>query len=97
VICLTTRDHTLQSGGEEALFMGKPLITSDFPILRDFFSKGAVFVTPHREAITEGIRIFYRDRNRLSREILQLRTEHESVWRQKKSILMNLIASGERH
>jgi hypothetical protein len=95
VICLTTRDHTLQSGGEEALFMGKPLITSDFPILRDFFSKGAVFVKSHPEAIAEGIRVFYRDRKKLSKEILQLRAEHESEWRQKKSFLMNLLLSGE--
>jgi hypothetical protein len=95
VICLTTRDHTLQSGGEEALFMGKPVITSDFQILREFLSKGAVFVKPRREAIAEGIRVFYRDRKRLGREILQLRSEHESEWRRKKSILMKLIDSGE--
>ena len=95
VICLTTRDHTLQSGGEEALFMGKPVITSDFPILRDFFPKGAVFVEPRSGAIAEGIRVFYRDRKRLSREILQLRAEHESEWRRKKSFLMNLLVSGE--
>jgi len=95
VVCLTTRDHTLQSGGEEALFLGKPLITSDFQILRDFFRKGTVHVAPHAAGISEGIRLFYRDYSRLKEEMIRLRSEYETEWKLKKARLMELIASGE--
>jgi len=95
VLCLTTRDHTLQSGGEEALFMGKPLITSNFRILRDFFRKGTVYVDPHAPGISEGIRSFYRDRTRLAGEMLSLRNEYESEWKMKKRHLFQLLNSGD--
>ena len=95
VLCLTTRDHTLQSGGEEALFMGKPLITSNFRILRDFFREGTVYVDPHASEISEGIRIFYRNRTRLADEMLRLREEYVSEWKMKKSHLFQLLDSGE--
>jgi glycosyltransferase involved in cell wall biosynthesis len=95
VLCLTTRDHTLQSGGEEALFMGKPLITSDFRILRDFFRMGTVYVKPEARAIEEGIRLFYRHLKRLAEEMLRLREEYESEWRMKKNHLFQLLNSGD--
>jgi len=97
VLCLTTRDFTLQSGGEEALFMGKPLITSNFRILREFFRKGTVYVDPWKASISEGIRIFYRDRRRLEDEMLHLREEFESEWKSKKSRLIQILNSGEKH
>jgi glycosyltransferase involved in cell wall biosynthesis len=97
VLCLTTRDHTLQSGGEEALYLGKPLITSNFQILRDFFRKGAVHVSPNADAISGGIRLFYRDWDRLAEEIVQLRSEYESEWKVQKTQLMELLSSGEPH
>jgi glycosyltransferase involved in cell wall biosynthesis len=97
VLCLTTRDHTLQSGGEEALFMGKPLITSNFRILRDFFRKGTVYVDPHKQAISEGIRIFFRERKRLEEEMVRLREEYELEWKLKKSHLFQLLESGDTH
>ena len=43
-LVLTTRDHTLQLAGCEAIALGKPLVTSDFAYLRALFEYGAVFV-----------------------------------------------------
>ncbi len=37
VMCLTTENHTLQSGANEALWLGKPIITSDWPLLQKNF------------------------------------------------------------
>jgi glycosyltransferase involved in cell wall biosynthesis len=34
VLCLTTRDHTMQRGACEALSLGRPIITSDWPQLK---------------------------------------------------------------
>ncbi len=97
VLCLTTRDYTLQSGGEEALFMGKPLITSNFSTLRDFFRKGTIYVDPYKSSISEGIRIFYRDRKQLADKMLLLREEYKSEWKLKKTYLLQLLNSGETH
>jgi hypothetical protein len=77
--------------------MGKPLITSNFRILRDFFRKGTVYVDPHASGISEGIRLFYRDRTQLADEMLRLREEYESEWKMKKSHLFQLLKSGETH
>jgi glycosyltransferase involved in cell wall biosynthesis len=44
VVCLTTRDETMQQGGFEAVEHGLPLITSDSQALRAFHREGAIFV-----------------------------------------------------
>lgn len=44
VLALTNRKDTMQRGGYEALMRGIPLVTSDFPVLRDFFQDAAVYV-----------------------------------------------------
>jgi glycosyltransferase involved in cell wall biosynthesis len=41
---LVTTDHTMQRGAYEAMSWGTPIITSDWPILRGTFPRGAVFV-----------------------------------------------------
>jgi glycosyltransferase involved in cell wall biosynthesis len=55
VMCLTTRDHTMQRGACEALSLGRPLVTSSWAILREYFSPGAVFVDNTVEGIRSGI------------------------------------------
>ena len=42
LMSLTTRENTMQCGGNEALSLGKPLITSDTRFLRQHFSKGCI-------------------------------------------------------
>lgn len=43
VICLTTHDHTMQRGAYEAMALHKPLVTSNWSLLRANFNKGTVF------------------------------------------------------
>jgi glycosyltransferase involved in cell wall biosynthesis len=43
IISLTTREETMQRGGYEALERGKPLLTSDTRILREYFGQAAVY------------------------------------------------------
>ena len=54
-LVLTTRDHTLQLAGCEAVAVGKPLVTSDFEYLRTLFEHGTVFVEPLPWSIRDGI------------------------------------------
>lgn len=46
VIAITTRDFTMQRAGYEALMFGKPQITSNFPVLREFLEDAAIYVDP---------------------------------------------------
>jgi glycosyltransferase involved in cell wall biosynthesis len=91
VICLTTRDHTLQSGGEEALYMGKPLLTSDFRALREFFFKGTVFVQPEASSIADGVKRLTAAHRSLSAEMRDLQACYLSDWRTKQARLLNWL------
>ncbi len=80
VMVLTTRDHTLQLGGCEAVAVGKPLITSDWPYLREVFSKGTVYVTASAESIRQGVLAVQQNYRELVPEILALRRESRQLW-----------------
>ena len=56
VVCLTTRDHTMQNGASEALSHGTPIVTSDWEVLRDYFSAGTAHVDNSPAGIAAGIR-----------------------------------------
>jgi len=55
VMVLTNRDNTMQKGGNEAVFMEKPIITSNLTFLKTYFYKGAVFVNLNEKSIKSGI------------------------------------------
>ncbi|OGO36657.1 MAG: hypothetical protein A2Z03_06745 [Chloroflexi bacterium RBG_16_56_8] len=93
VMCLTTRQHTMQRGACEALSLGKPIITSDSHLLRSYFERGAVHVSNQRESIREGILRLRTGLDRYQAEILDLREERRREWQQKKQALAGLIAA----
>jgi glycosyltransferase involved in cell wall biosynthesis len=80
VIVLTTRDHTLQLAGCEAIAVGKPLVTSDFDYLRGLFDQGAMFVGPNMWSIRDGIAEAIERRAELARESIELRTKRRAEW-----------------
>ncbi|MEE2060391.1 glycosyltransferase [Rhodococcus artemisiae] len=47
VVAVTDRDHTMQRAGYEALMAGKPQVTADFAVLREFLGEAALYVEPH--------------------------------------------------
>jgi glycosyltransferase involved in cell wall biosynthesis len=55
VACLTTHDHTMQRGACEALWAGRPIVTSDHALLRDYFDRGTEHVAATPEAIAAGV------------------------------------------
>jgi glycosyltransferase involved in cell wall biosynthesis len=73
VVALTTRDMTMQRAAYEALEYGKPVVTSDFAVLRDYFPVGAVFAAPHSASIAEAVNRLEADAERLTAEALGLR------------------------
>jgi glycosyltransferase involved in cell wall biosynthesis len=56
VICLTTADHTMQRGAYEAIYLERPVIVSDYEVLRGAFPRASVFVRNDVAALAAGIR-----------------------------------------
>jgi glycosyltransferase involved in cell wall biosynthesis len=80
IMVLTRRNHTLQLGGCEAVSVGQPLITSDWPFLRDFFSMGTVYVADTATSIRDGVLMMQKERRRLKEEIVALRDSKKHEW-----------------
>jgi hypothetical protein len=96
VICLTTADHTMQRGAYEAIYLGKPVVTSNFGILRQAFSRGAVHVDNTPEDIARGV-IEMRDHvEQYRREAQQLRLEKLEQWATVQKALLQRLCNGVR-
>lgn len=97
VMALTTQDHTMQRGACEAVWLGQPIITSDWPLLRQAFHKGTIHVDNTVEGIRSGVlqmRVRYQQ---LASEILLLQEERRQQWQaieQKLDILIGQTWKG---
>jgi hypothetical protein len=91
VMVLTTEDHTLQWGACEAISLGKPVITSDWPFLKAYFHKGTIHVDNSVEGIHQGVVRMQREWERLSSEAIELRAERRLEWDQKRDALFRMI------
>ncbi len=91
IMVLTTGDHTLLMGAFEAVSVGTPLIVSDWPVLRDYFSAGTVHVSNTAEGICEGVCLARREQTRLQQEILVLQERLQAEWEQKFAELQRLL------
>lgn len=93
-VVLTTRDHTLQLAGCEAIAVGTPLVTSDFEYLRVLFEQGAVFVMPQAWSIRDGIVDAIERRAQLAAETIELRAKRRAEW-QIRIAELNALMFGE--
>jgi glycosyltransferase involved in cell wall biosynthesis len=91
IMSLTTRDNTMQRGACEALSIGKPVIVSDWLLLREYFSAGAVHVQNTETGILEGVMTLQSQYDRYLSEITQLRASRQREWQEKKLALTRLI------
>ena len=82
IMALTSRDFTMQRGGSEAITAGRPLITSDWPVLKQIFHKGALHVDNRADSIVAALRALQADYPRYLREIREMADERETTWRQ---------------
>jgi glycosyltransferase involved in cell wall biosynthesis len=79
---LVTTDNTMQRGAYEAMSWGTPIITSDWPLLRDTFPKGSIFVRNHAQDIARGVAVFMKQKELLRTEMQNLKAEREQEWQQ---------------
>ena len=74
MVGVTDEDFTMQRVGYEAMFAGKSLVTSDFPLLRRFFEDAAVYVQPRdSHSIAEGLAKAWQDAERLAVRMREVR------------------------
>jgi glycosyltransferase involved in cell wall biosynthesis len=92
ILSLTTLDHTMQRGAYEAVYLGKPVVTSNFQVLRECFSRGTVHVDNTAEDIARGIRLIKERLPQYQEEVLQLRSEKLNQWEKKRTELIHLLA-----
>ena len=91
VMCLTRRNHTMQRGACEALSLGKPIITSDWPLLRMYFHKGTVHVPNTSDGIRQGVLRMKKHYGLFQAEIKALQIEQQQEWHDKFVALTALI------
>jgi glycosyltransferase involved in cell wall biosynthesis len=91
IMVLTDWNHTLLMGGFEAVSLGKPLITSDWPVLKDHFCLGTVHVPNTVDGIYSGVNQMQKEYDILKKDILILRDHLEYEWNQKLNKIQELI------
>ncbi|MCF7740829.1 MAG: hypothetical protein K9N00_03440 [Candidatus Marinimicrobia bacterium] len=75
IMVLTTRENTMQKGGNEGVFLDKPLITSNTTFLIKYFNKGCVYVNSDQNSIYDGITKMKNNYNKYKNEIIELKRE----------------------
>ena len=93
-MCLTKRDHTMQRGACEALSLGKPIITSRWPLLEDYFYKGTVHVDNSSTGIRAGVAEMVAHHDQYQREIVNLRQDQQREWETAMTLMANLLGGG---
>jgi glycosyltransferase involved in cell wall biosynthesis len=96
---LTTRDHTLQLAGCEAISVGTPLITSDWPYLRELFGAGTVFVAHSADDVARGVSEALSRRAELAAEMAGFRDGRRRDWNVRLAQLRAAVAgeAGAEH
>ena len=97
VMVLTTRDHTMLLGGYEAILAEKPLITSNWPILKRYFYRGTLYTDNTPADIVQQVRRLL-DKNlreQLTQEMRCLKRERREKWNRQvhelRTLLLNSI------
>ncbi len=91
IVVLTTRDNTMQRGAYEAIYYGRPVVTSDWKVLRENFPMGAVFVKNSVEEIVTGIESALSRLENLKSEAKVLRKLKLDIFEKHKQTLFEKI------
>lgn len=91
VMCLTTYPYSLLAGAKDGMMVETPLILSDQPILREYFTRGALFITHTPESISEAISELTANQSMLDQEISTLWQEKQLAWKSNITQLRQII------
>lgn len=93
VMVLTTAPNSLLSGAVEGMALGKPLILSNQPTLKTYFTKGTVFVENSAESVVIGVQAVQSQIHDLVEQIVELSTEKRERWDKEFQKIWALIES----
>lgn len=93
VVVLTTKQNLLTCGAYEALALRKPMVLSNTEALRDYFSKGAIYVEPKCQSIADGINLANAQKKMLADEVAAFVPALEAGWHKRFQGL--LVTLGE--
>ena len=79
-VILTTENHTMQRGAYEAMSLGVPIITSDWPLLRKTFFKGAQFTDNTANSIANALRYLIDNKQQLKEDVAELKRQRRALW-----------------
>ena len=91
IMDLTTDSMSVPAGAFEVVGLEKPLITSDWVPLRRHFNKGTIHIKNSTDDIKEGIVVAITNREKLSKDMHQLKIEKANEWKEKISKLYYLF------
>ncbi len=79
-LILVKNDNVMQMGAYEAMSWAVPIITSNWPVLRENFYRGAIFVDNSPDEIVRAIHELYEKHEFYRQEITNLRQERQEAW-----------------
>jgi glycosyltransferase involved in cell wall biosynthesis len=96
LVCVfTKRNHTMLRGAYEAIYLGKPVVMSDWDVLKKNFPFGTVFVSNTVKGIADGINEALASHDKLSQDAQTLRSKKIEIWEQRKGHIMKLIVEAK--
>lgn len=93
VMVLTTYPYSLLGGAQDGVTLDKPLILSDQPALREYFTGGTVFVENTTEGIIDGVKRVMESETALIEEVKTMAQEQNARWESNFRILLDAIVS----
>jgi glycosyltransferase involved in cell wall biosynthesis len=96
VIVLTRRHHNMLSGAHEALALEKPLITSDWPPLKKYFSAGTAYVDNSVEGIVNAVKHVQLEKDQMKAEMHVLKQRKLDEWERKVSAFKEHFNEGSK-
>lgn len=96
IMDLCVEDYQFLSGANEALWLGKPLITSKGPVLEKYFSRGTVHVDNTASEIVRALEKIRDHRAEFAAEMQSLQMIRSAEWWEKAENLITLIRQHSR-
>jgi len=97
VMDLTKREDCLVCGAYEAVAAEKPMILSNTRALKEYFSKGALYVNNDAEDIVSKVNEGIKSLKKLKTEVIELKKERIIDWTKRREALEELIKDMENH
>jgi glycosyltransferase involved in cell wall biosynthesis len=96
VMVLTNRHYNMLSGAHEALALEKPLITSDWPPLRKYFSAGTTYVNNSVKGIVNAVKYVQLEKDQMKEEMRALKQQKLDEWESKISVFKEHFIEGSK-